>query len=192
MSKLLVVVAIPLFTGCAYLGARGNDLGDIVRLEGSVGAGLQAHVNAGDLLHAGLGSSRRWTGGWAYGIVTGEKREEDHLPLSLALTLINPDASSLHALTLGEGPDAPRHLCPIVAPASFESGRIRKPDMQFWNIEVGVMALVLGVEAGVNPAEFVDFLGGLVGFDLAGDDSEEGRSRRRLWVAAEPERFKDR
>ena len=60
MSKLLVAAAIPLFTGCAYLGARGNDLGDIVRLEGSVGAGLQAHVNAGDLLHAGLGSSRRW------------------------------------------------------------------------------------------------------------------------------------
>src|SRR5262245_11512499 len=102
MKKLLLVTMVAFLPGCAWAAARGRDFGDIFRLEGSIGVGLQANANAGELLHLGVGSSRRWAAGWAYGIPTTEKREEDHLPLSLAMTLINPEVDSLHTLTIGE------------------------------------------------------------------------------------------
>ena len=186
MSRLLLL-AVPLMSGCAWLGARGRDAGDIVRVEGSFGVGLQANVNVGELAHLGLGSSRRRTAGWAYGFATSERRVEDHLPLSFVHSLIEPGAEALHSLELGEKDNPQKHRCAAVAPCTIEEGSITKPPLQFWNLEVGVMALFLGAEVGVNPAEFVDFLLGIFGLDIAGDDEEDARSRRRLWVPSSPD-----
>src|SRR5690349_23980207 len=98
--KWFPVLLLALTPGCAWLGARGRDLGDVVRVEGSVGVGLQAHANAGEILHLGFGSSRRWSAGWAYGIPTNERRAEDHLPLSFVQSLMEPDAAALHSLKI--------------------------------------------------------------------------------------------
>lgn len=188
MSKACAVIAATLLLpGCAYLGERGRDLGDIVRLEGAVGVGIQANVAAGELLHLGVGSSRRWSAGWEYGLPTCEKRIEDHFPLSYAWSVIEPDVAALHTLKWGEGPENPRHRCPVMAPGALSSGTVRKPAMQFWNLEVGVMALAVGVEAGVNPAELLDFVLGFLGIDIARDDDAEGRRARRLWIPAGPD-----
>ena len=183
--KQIPVVLLLLLPGCTWLGGRVDDLGDIVRVEGSVGVGLQANVNAGELLHLGLGSSRRWSGGWAYGIGTSERRVEDHLPLSFVTSLIHPDAPGLHSLKLGPD-ESTVHRCPIVAPVTFERGNIRKPPMQFWSLEVGVMALVIGAEVGFNPAELADFVLGIFGIDIGSDDDPEDRAHRRLWIPASP------
>lgn len=185
MNRLPVFALLALLPGCAYFEERAADLGDIVRVEGSVGVGLQANVNAGELLHLGLGSSRRWSAGWAYGFGTSERRVEDHLPLSFVTSLIHPDAPALHSYRVGPD-DAPVHRCPIVAPVTFERGNIRKPSMQFWSLEVGVMALVIGAEVGFNPAELADFVLGIFGLDIGSDDDPDGRSRRRLWEPAAP------
>lgn len=185
-SSLVLVLLLP---GCTWLGARGRDLGDIVRVEGSVGVGLQANVTVGELLHLGVGSSRRSSGGWAYGIPTSERRVEAHLPLSIIEAW---DHEALHVLKIGDGPDPALHRCPIVAPATFESGRIRKPAMQFWNLEIGVMAIAVGAEVGVNPAELVDFVLGWIGLDIGGDDDVEARALRRLWIPASPELLSER
>jgi hypothetical protein len=64
--------------------------------------------------------------------------------------------------------------------------------MQFWDLEVGVMALVAGVDLGFNLAEFADFFLGWFGLDLGGDDTREGRARRRLWIPSEPEGLTER
>ena len=48
----LVLVLTLFLPGCAYFKSRARDFGDIVRLEGSIGAGLQANVTAGELLGA--------------------------------------------------------------------------------------------------------------------------------------------
>jgi hypothetical protein len=186
MSKAPLLF-LALLSGCSWLGERGRDLGDIVRAEGAVGVGLQAGVNAGELLHLGFGSSRRWSAGWAYGIGTAERRTEDHLPLSFVYSLIEPEAEALHSLKLGKKNDILKHRCPAVAPCTLQEGSIRKPTMQFWSLEVNVMALAVGLELGVNPGEFVDFLLGLFGFDIAGDDDPDGRARRRLWIPDSPD-----
>jgi len=194
MKKVILAAATAasLLSGCAYFGARARDLGDIVRLEGSLGVGLQANVNAGELLHLGIGSRRCKSAGWAYGLSTSERRVEDHFPLSYVATILNPDVAALHTLKIGDGPEQPQHRCPMVAPGAFSSGTVHKPAMQFWNIEAGVMLVGVGVEAGVNPAELVDFILGIFGLDIAGDDSREGRARRRLWVPDEPALLSER
>jgi hypothetical protein len=192
MTLKSILVLIPLLPGCVWIGARGRDLGDIVRVEGSVGVGLQANVTVGELLHLGVGSSRRSSAGWAYGIPTSERRVEDHFPLSLVESWDHAGLEALHVLKIGAGTDPAVHRCPIIAPATFESGRIRKPAMQFWNLEIGVMAVVVGAEVGVNPAELVDFVLGWFGIDIGGDDDPEARAHRRLWIPASPELLSER
>jgi hypothetical protein len=180
-----------LLPGCAYFGQRARDLGDIVRVEGSIGTGLQANVTTTEVLHLGLGSSRRWTAGWAYGIPTAERRVEDYLPLSYVASIVDPDTVSLHALRIGDDAQNLLHRCNMVSPFSGPKGNVRKPAMQFWDIEIGVMALVVGVEAGVNPAEALDFVLGIFGIDIAGDDDPADRESRRLWIrpARDPHRL---
>ena len=187
MKRLSVFATIPLLAGCGYLSERARDLGDIFRVEGSVGTGLQASVTAGGVAHLGLGSSRCWTAGWAYGIPTKERRSEDYFPLSYAWSFIEPDAAALHVLKIGEGTVLPQHRCPVLGPATLSTGSLEKPPMQYWDLEVGVMLVAVGVDIGFNPAELVDFILGLVGIDIARDDDEAGRARRRLWVPMEPE-----
>src|SRR5437763_906425 len=64
----LLCASVPLwlvlFSGCSYAKARLEDFGDIFRLEGHAGYGLQAHANVGELFHLGAGSSRQWSAGW--------------------------------------------------------------------------------------------------------------------------------
>ncbi|HZN62230.1 MAG TPA: hypothetical protein VFC90_07470 [Planctomycetota bacterium] len=187
----LTLVLVLLMPGCAYLGSRARDLGDIVRVEGSIGTGLQANITTTEILHLGLGSSRRWAGGWAYGIPTAERRVEDHLPLSYLASLADPDTVSLHALRIGDDPQNLLHRCNLVSPFANSLGTIRKPSMQFWDIEIGVMALVIGVEAGFNPAEALDFVLGIFGIDIAADDDEADRESRRLWIPSGPEILSD-
>ena len=191
MSRAPVLLVLALLPGCTWLGERGRDLGDVVRVEGAVGVGLQAHVNVGELAHLGLGSSRRWSAGWAYGIPTAERRVEDHLPLSYVMSLIEPDAEALHTLKLGKRNDNLKHRCPAVAPCTLASGSIQRPPMQFWSLEIGLMALVVGAEIGFNPGELVDFLLGLFTLDLAKDDDPEGRAARRLWIPTSPDIITD-
>ncbi|HEY3227288.1 MAG TPA: hypothetical protein VGK61_09885 [Planctomycetota bacterium] len=187
MKRLWIFAAVPLLTGCGYLSQRARDLGDIFRVEGSVGTGLQANVTAGELAHLGVGSSRRWSAGWAYGITTKERRSEDHFPLSYAWAIIEPETAALHVLKIGEGQGLPQHRCPVLGPAGFSSGSFEKPPMQYWDLEVGVMVLAVGFEVGFNPAELLDFILGIAGIDIAGDDDAAGRARRRLWVPVEPD-----
>jgi hypothetical protein len=54
-------------------------------------------------------------------------------------------------------------------PTDFEAG-MRSARIHAFNIEAGVFVLVVGARAGFSPGEFLDFLLGWVGIDIAGDD----------------------
>jgi len=192
MKPIAAIAALLSLSGCGYLAERGRDFGDIWRVEGSVGVGLQANVNAGELVHLGVGSSRRWSGGWAYGIATSERRREDHFPLSYAWSILEPEVQGLHTLRIGDDARRPQHRCAVLFPGALGGGALSKPPMQYWNLEIGFMALGVGLEIGFNPAEFLDLVLGLFTIDLGGDDDPQGRARRSLWIpsssrpAAEP------
>ncbi len=183
MKRTLPVVLLAAsLAGCSYLGARLRDLGDIVRLEGSVGIGVQAYANAGELVHAGAGSTRRWTAGWNYGELLSERRQEDHLPLSLLQSWVRPDRPALHRLAFGRGDDLEEAADYLVLPGELNRGTVERSKVHYWNLEAGLFLGVAGLEAGISLGELADFLVGLAGFDLAGDDSDGGRASRRTWV----------
>lgn len=166
-----------LLSGCAYAGARVRDLGDIVRLEGRIGYGLEAHANAGELAHAGLGSAYEKTGGWNYGLTTPRESVEHHLPLSLIQSFATPEGEHLHGSDFG---DDGRHECYVLFPGAINPGGLEKVPSHYLDVEIGFLAGVIGLEAGVSLGETLDFLGGFVGWDF-GDDDGERREDKRVW-----------
>ena len=174
-----LLLALP-SVGCAYMGDRGADFADCFRFEGSVGVGVQANVAVGELFHLGVGSSRRWSAGWRYGAATTEKRVEDHFPLSYVWTLVAPDTESLHSLRIGEDAKTSQHRCYIVLPGELNRSLWKKDPLHYYDIEVGVMAAILGAQVGFSPGEFVDWLLGWFGADIAGDDGDR-RAKKRLY-----------
>ncbi|MBI4565861.1 MAG: hypothetical protein HY716_14330 [Planctomycetes bacterium] len=180
LSVLLVTAALGA-SGCTYVRDRVLDFGDIWRMEGSVGVGAQVTASAGELAHVGLGSSRRYTLGWTYGHAVSEKRTEDHLPLSYIWSLADPNEESLHSLKLGDESAVAQHRCALILPYGIGGSTLRKPPIHFWNLEIGVLAGILGVELGFSLGEFADFLVGWAGLDLAADDASGNREGKHLW-----------
>ena len=176
-------------SGCSYASARLSDFGDIFRLEGHLGYGLQAHVNAGEIGHFGAGSSRQWSAGWIYGGVARDSSVEEHLPLTLVYTLMNPDQEQAHRITLGAGGSGGTHRCLVLFPALVNPGTLEKADIHFLDLEAGAMAGAVGFDAGFSLLEFVDFLLGLFRFsdswtilDPADDDAPAVIYNRPLWI----------
>lgn len=173
-----------LLSGCAYAGARIRDLGDIVRLEGRIGYGLEAHANAGQLAHVGAGSAREWSAGWNYGTSAVVESTRHHLPVSLIRSLATPEAEHVHSLDLPEG----RHECFLLFPGGINPGGLEKIPPRFLDVEVGFLAGVVGAEAGVSLGEALDFVLGIFRFseswtflDFGGDDDPERRAEKRAW-----------
>lgn len=187
-AAALLAGASPLL-GCSWAERRALDLADCFRLEGQLGYGLQAHANAGELLHAGLGSSKSWGAGIVYGRVESNVTVEDHFPLSVVWTLTDRTQESLHRLPVGEDGKQGIHRCFLLFPGLIGTGTVVKPDLHFFDLEAGFLALFWGLEIGFSPGEFLDFLAGLFQFDEgwtaldpAGDDSPTTRELKRLWI----------
>ena len=167
-----------LLSGCAYAEARVRDLGDILRLEGRVGYGLEAHANAGELAHVGLGSAREWNAAWMYGRGASYDDTRHHLPVTIVRSFLTPEAEHVHSLDFG---DDGRHECFLVFPGGINPGGLEKVPSHFLDLEIGFMAGVVGAEAGVSLGETLDFLTGFFGVDLGDDDAPERRADKRVW-----------
>jgi hypothetical protein len=175
--------------GCTYAGERLRDFGDLFRLEGRAGYGLQAHAAAGELVHAGAGSSRGWTGGWVYGRAEGQLLAEDHFPVSLILSLAAPERDQVHRLRLGPPEEGREHRCFLIFPGALNPGGLEKPEIHYLDLEAGFLAGVAGIDAGFSLGEFFDWFLGLFKFDgswtfldPAGDDPPPSRQEKRLWL----------
>lgn len=167
--------------GCTYAGNRARDFSDIFRIEGNAGLGLRANVTAGELVHAGVGSSRHHSVGLVYGVAESRWQIEDHFPLSYVYTLIEPESENLHEIDLGTPQNLARHRCYMLFPGGLHGGELYKSPIHYFDIEVGVLAGVLGIEVGFSIGEFFDWLLGFFTLDIADDDSPEVRKDRSLW-----------
>ena len=187
LSALLLLACSA--SGCTYAGERLRDFGDMFRVEGRLGLGLQVDAEATELLHLGVGSSRHHSAGLTYGHWETRWQVEDHFPLSYIYTIIDPAKESLHSIDFGDGEDKHNHRCYVIGPAEFGYGDVGKETIHYFDIEVGFLAAVLGLEIGFSFGEFLDWLLGLFKFspdwtffDIAGDDPESAREGRKLWV----------
>jgi hypothetical protein len=182
MRKCRIVLcclgAAVLLGGCSWSAARWRDFTDMASIGVSAGGGLGMRASATRLLDVEVMAQKDETfGGWngrnfhwtasGYGIpfsfwrTPSVGREEapawgwfDLLTTSRRRTLfpnrevIEDRRHTVFILSLAEG--------------------IRGVDML--NIEVGVSALLCGLEVSVKPGEFADFFVGLVGLDPGRDD----------------------
>jgi hypothetical protein len=187
-----LVLAAAMAPGCAvsqgrrdppgWLAARGADFMDIVGLRVYVGPGLGAYVRAtqyvqlgilkkgpgeqdlpapkGDDLRAipcvGFGTIGRYGGLWLEG----------------SSEVMFPGWSSRDRAPSAESPLAIRRetLAGYVAPHG---------ELDMWRESFGLGAhlLLAGVEAEVRPFQLIDFLGGIAGYDPAGDDLPDDSAR---------------
>lgn len=181
-----------------YFANRARDFGECFRLEMGGGVGLGGGVNAAGLVHLGIhggGLDSRLAVGWAYGhgyafgLPTSGRTDGsgDAYP-PLGTMAWHGITGQWHRATRGEpGSEGYRsvHRCILLLPCVFsrvgnddrllwereDSAVVRKARVHAFDIEVSAYALVVGAAAGFSPGEFLDFLAGWFGLDLAGDDS---------------------
>jgi hypothetical protein len=170
--------------GCQYAEERGRDFLDMFRLEGHLGPGLQADIKATELLHFGFGSSQGARTGFNYGALETDRVLEHHLPASIVTSITHPDQQALHLISWGL--EAPQHRCYVMLPGVLNNNTMQVDALHFFDIELGLYAIFPGARIGFSPGEFLDFFLGLWTFDLAGDDSFEGRSNKRLMKPHDP------
>jgi len=167
--------------GCAYGGARVRDFADVFRLEANVGYGLQVHANAGELVHTGVGTSEHYSFGPVYGEWESRWAFESHFPLSYIYSLIDPATAHLHEIDLSESGDLARHRCYMLFPGDLRTGELYKSPIHYFDLEVGALAGIIGIEFGFSIGELFDWLLGFFTLDIADDDDPEARKLKTLW-----------
>lgn len=196
MRKLALLLAIPL-AGCGYLGNRTSDFGDVWRLNVETGAlGIEADVKVGELAHVGVGQKGFSRYGTTY-LLDQDSRDwaEIHLPLSLVYALTKEPFALHYVYALGDTRSqfvwwwnpyqSAEDRCWLLLPPLTERGASRRTLLHSFDLEASFFAIVFGLEVGFSLGEFVDFLLGLFTIDIAGDDTKEGRSKRRLYELPE-------
>lgn len=196
--SVALATAVAAGSGCALLapvaayGAnRARDFGEIFRVQAGVGYSAGAQVRALGLLDVGLGGgAHRWKNGvgWVYGEYhilndspaadldvywpatklydLGPGMREDGVGLAQHVS-IRPDGETLFAQSYML---LPAMLSPPDPRSSETPARLRRwQRVHALDIEVGASCLAY-VRVGFSPGELLDFLLGIFGLDIAGDD----------------------
>jgi hypothetical protein len=202
-AGLLFLVGIPLCavlpSGCSYLSSRALDFTDILAAGISTGGGVDVRALPTRLLslEGGARHNERFYG-WrrrywrwqesSYGIfivnfftphVGGKEPPPwgwgDICKTSHSLlTLLPPEAAdSKEMLPLGES-SIEEQVYRFFVLTEAENTRF----IDVFDVEVGVSALIGGLQVVVSPGELVDFLAGIFFLDLSGDDGEASPQER--------------
>jgi len=190
-----------------YFGNRARDLGECVCVDVAAGLGLSVGVKAAGLLHYGLGGgvtpnrlalAWEYGHGCAFGVHTGPAlgadRGEMWLPIPLPGVAGGGHGPAFSHLETMRGRHVTSHRgpgcgCVAVLPAVVDPwatylpptyARSRWHWVHAFDVEGSVFAGVVCARVGFSPGEFVDFVLGWFGVDIAGDD-------RVLAVAADRE-----
>jgi hypothetical protein len=193
MKRLLpLVLALPL-AGCGYLKNRAHDFGDLWRVNVETGAlGLEADVKVGELAHVGVGQKGFSRYGTTY-LIEQESKDwaEIHLPVSLFFAFGKEPFALHYVYALGDTRStfvwwwnpyvSAQDRCFLLLPPLTEQKSARRTTLHAFDLEASAFVLVFGLEVGFSLGEFVDFVLGLFAVDIAGDDTPEGRAKRRLY-----------
>ncbi|MCZ6690087.1 MAG: hypothetical protein O7H41_10820 [Planctomycetota bacterium] len=189
LQPLTLIAIITITTGCQtvgqYFANRGRDLADCITIEGGVGYGFGAEIKLAGLVHVAGGACYYGAPpvGLRYGelVPSSESGDKDTgflgIPL-VGLVLLHGAPPYLHVSV----DDKEEHGCYWLLPglASYytevseswiwtdpKSGWSR---LHAFDVEAHLFLGVVGVRVGFSPGEFLDFLLGWVGVDIAGDD----------------------
>lgn len=165
-----------LLAGLGCSPGRFADFGDCWKAEVPRGGGLW--ILGGPLLHTGIGpyQGTRYLpyqplGGWRYGYAYPPPTFDGEYPQEAF-------AYIFHARWPNDAHDTPSsHQCFALLPPLLSKEGVHSYLLHDFDLEVGA-GLAIGLSLGFSLGEFLDFLLGCVGIDLADDDSEDGRRSR--------------
>lgn len=161
LIKIIVCLFVPLIAGCAYLHDRARDTMDIVTVSGEVGS-----VNASLQIFkgmTGLGGGEGEGFGFRSGVLGQYEYEEAHLVAFGMKGFLPQDEDSRCKAYLM---DYSWHFRDKHSPTiTIKEGLWHNA----WQIELAV-SLGVGVRAGINFAELLDFLLGWSMLDICRDD----------------------
>lgn len=173
-----MIKAIPLLvmtTGCGYLTERAEDFADCWKFEVHLAApGVWANV--GPLAQDGLGAPElsylgTTLAGWRYGYDLPHLEGHSEFPVQ-GYAIIGHFSSMT-----GVKGDESEHRCFVLLPPLLSVEGIHQYPLHDFDFEVGASA-VLGFSFGFSLGEFLDFLLGWFGLDIANDDGPENRRSR--------------
>ncbi|MCZ6692164.1 MAG: hypothetical protein O7H41_21480 [Planctomycetota bacterium] len=185
---------LPIATGCqttvgSYLGNRGRDLADCFTIEAGVGYGLGAELKLAGLVHiaVGTGLDGSLQAGLRYGDLVPRSETKDEKTGFFGFPIINllwmfSDQDGYPPYLHVSKDAKEEHACYLLLPglASYAPDRSESwiwtdpksgwSRLHAFDIEASVYWGIIGARAGFSPGEFVDFLLGWFGVDIAGDD----------------------
>jgi hypothetical protein len=177
---LWILPILLLCSGCTYLGNRADDFVDCWRAEGRISLIPGAWVVAGPVVHTGVGISEGPI------IMTAGLRYNYRSPEGSSVYSYdgNPHGGvpefSLLAHASGPGFGKEDHFCYALLPPLINREGVHRNWLHDFDFEVGASALVGGT-LGFSLGEFADFLLGLFGLDIAGDDDPAARRSRNYF-----------
>lgn len=188
----------------AYMADRGRDFGEIVRIQIGVGAGLGASAQAGPAAHVGfglgvipydLGVGWVYGEGYAFGANSGQRMDSEiYWPFTWIHIDGDPLGKGLHTGGDGigqRGVGGHRHVCWNLFPGLIaeepDAGLMhwtprgletdRRGHIHSWDVEAAVYAGFIVARVGFSPGEFLDFILGWFGVDIAQDDTADEERR---------------
>lgn len=173
MSMIRTALLLCLLPSCAagtYLGDRGRDFADIFTLTGSFGPEISADAKLTDLAHLGVGIGGHVEGG----IIKGEVGSAPVIMLGLPFAPFIEDGILYGRYVFTETGGAWDDLdvqdeCFIVHAIPIGETHPQRAWIDRFDLELGV-TVGIGARVGISPGQFLDFLAGWFGADLAEDD----------------------
>tara|TARA_Y100000588_G_scaffold190556_1_gene204485 strand:+ start:248 stop:868 length:621 start_codon:yes stop_codon:yes gene_type:complete len=201
MRNILLILGILSLgsTGCSFMSKRASDFGDMWRMNLEIGGpGLEAGVKIGELADIGVGQKGVHRYGTTY-MMQQESRDWAviHLPLSLLQGIGKEPFALNYVYQLGDTrsdfvwwwqePQSVQERSWLLLPSLTGTDSRDRIPLHWFDLEVSAFVLCFGLDFGFSFGEFVDFILGWFGLDIANDDSRENRSRRRLYTLPELE-----
>jgi hypothetical protein len=216
MNRFILLLLPTTAAGCTWAEQRWNDFTDVGTV--SVSMGLEAEVKIGEFAHYGLGSSVSTPiapllfplpGVYQLAYGTTVTVTEHWPPVSILLALQYHLPMGLHTINYGGiypygpvpdkaartiNPDLarltetpPEHRCFLAFPLGLSRDAVDTHPKDYFDLELGV-AIVLGGKVSFCPAEFADFVLGLVpGIDILNDDHHMDRvPKGHYWYKSVP------
>lgn len=160
-TLILLLSSLCFGSGCQGLGAyardRGADLADLFVLETGYGLGLHVDAQGTDLIHPGLGYSQVQK--VAFHGRDGYWTRDRDIGLPGSALLLIPAIRDGHWHRLGHW-----HVSSLELRGGQDSWLHR------FDTSLGATLAFLQFRVGFSMGQFIDFLGGIAGLDLAGDD----------------------
>ncbi|HZN59894.1 MAG TPA: hypothetical protein VFD71_17625 [Planctomycetota bacterium] len=191
MNRLVwaCILVAPWATGCSYFANRGKDLGDVISIGISLGGSIQVRARPTRFLTLEVGAQKdEHYYGWSRRRLEWEESSYGLFLTSLWSTNLRKEASEAwswwdllrtshtRSWVPPEPPLPGQKPPPGPTPEDYRYHLFVLTHAQEmrWvealDVEVSAGWLIGGLQLTVRPGELLDFLVGLVGLDIAGDD----------------------